>query len=192
MDDVNTDWAPTPHLGYGPGERPAVGMSARFARTKARQKKAAAKAIADAATRQSSEDECTAEVTPADDPPHESCSLRLESRAEIAVQTAMTVQDIQAVEEDNKRLAAELRATTAEKKNKLEMSESSFHGDDAKVTFYTGLNSFPMLFAICELVECHVKHTAQNGLGKFEEFVVFPMKLKWNFPVQGLGYRFCV
>ncbi|XP_077504420.1 uncharacterized protein LOC144114503 [Amblyomma americanum] len=116
MDDANTDWVPTQHLGYGPGERPAVGMSARFARTKARQKKAAAKAIADAATRQSSEDECTAEVTPVDDPPHESCSLRLESRAEIAVQTDMTVQDIQAVEDDNKRLAAELRATTAEKK----------------------------------------------------------------------------
>ncbi|XP_077486383.1 uncharacterized protein LOC144097587 isoform X1 [Amblyomma americanum] len=58
----------------GPGERPAVGMSARFARTMARQKKAAAKAIADAAALQSSEDECTAEMRPADDPPHESCS----------------------------------------------------------------------------------------------------------------------
>ncbi|XP_077485408.1 uncharacterized protein LOC144095608 [Amblyomma americanum] len=81
MDDAKPNWTPTQPLGYGPAERPAVGMSARFARMKARQKKAAAKVIADAAVRQSSEDECTAEATPADDPPHDSCSLRLEPRA---------------------------------------------------------------------------------------------------------------
>lgn len=117
--------------------------------------------------------------------------------AEAAMQTDLTKEDLQAVawlravDMDNQRLASELRTLTKQKQQ-LEVTEASLREDDAKVLFYTGLGSFSVLFAVFQLVESVVKHTAQNGLEKFQEFLVFLMKLKCNFPVQDLAYRFGV
>ncbi|XP_049520473.1 uncharacterized protein LOC125944195 [Dermacentor silvarum] len=95
----------------------------------------------------------------------------------------------QTLDTDNQRLAEELRLLAAEKEE-LEITEASLRQDNAKVLFYTGIANFALLCAIFQLVEVAVKHTPQNGLAKFREFVVFLMKLKWNFPLQDLAYRF--
>lgn len=103
----------------------------------------------------------------------------------------MTVADLKALEEDNRRLTSELHALEIQK-SQLEITESSLREDPEKVCFYTGLPSFTVLFAIYQLIEVSVTHTPQRCLGKFQEFIVFLMKLKWNFPLQDLGYRFGV
>lgn len=95
------------------------------------------------------------------------------------------------LEEDGKRLAFELQEVKKQKM-KLEVTEASLRGDPGKVVFYTGLPTFARLLAIFQIVETVVKHTQQNGLCKFQEFIVFLMKLKCNFPLQDLGYRFGV
>ncbi|KAL1426852.1 hypothetical protein MTO96_017930 [Rhipicephalus appendiculatus] len=95
----------------------------------------------------------------------------------------------QALDTDNQRLTNELRLLAAEKE-KLEVTEASLQQDNGKVFFYTGIANFALLSALFQLVEVAVKHTPQNGLAKFQEFVVFLMKLKWNFPLQDLAYRF--
>ncbi|KAL1417416.1 hypothetical protein MTO96_006159 [Rhipicephalus appendiculatus] len=94
----------------------------------------------------------------------------------------------QALDTDNQRLTNELRLLAAEKE-KLEVTEASLQQDNGKVFFYTGIANFALLSALFQLVEVAVKHTPQNGLAKFQEFVVFLMKLKWNFPLQDLAYR---
>ncbi|CAN7995775.1 unnamed protein product [Ixodes hexagonus] len=99
------------------------------------------------------------------------------------------MQDLHAVESDNKRLASELR-TLQTQREQLEVTEASPRQDQAKVFFCTGLANVSVLSAVFQFIESVVKHTPQNGLQKFQEFLVFLMNLKWNFPVQDLAYRF--
>lgn len=72
------------------------------------------------------------------------------------------------------------------------MTEASLRDDPGKVVFYTGLYSFTRLFAVLQIVESVVKHKQQNGLGKLQEFIVFLIELKLNFPLQDLSYWFAV
>ncbi|KAL1424616.1 hypothetical protein MTO96_020020 [Rhipicephalus appendiculatus] len=73
---------------------------------------------------------------------------------EVAVQTDLTCQDLQALQDDYQ-----------------------------KVT---------ILVTVFNLVQLFVKHTPQNSLGKFDEFLVFLIKLKLNLPFQDIAYRFSV
>lgn len=77
-------------------------------------------------------------------------------------------------------------------KQMLEVTEASLHQGNAKVAFYTGTLNYSVLLALFQLVEPSVKHTTQNGLPKFQEFIMFLMKLKFNSPHQDLAYRFPV
>lgn len=111
--------------------------------------------------------------------------------ADAATQTDVTVADLKALEEDNQRLTSELHALEIQK-SQLDITQSSLREDPKKVCFYTGFPNFTVLFPIYQLIAVSVKHTPQHRFGKFQEFVVFLMKLKWNFPLQDLGYRFGV
>ncbi|CAN8013760.1 unnamed protein product [Ixodes persulcatus] len=196
MDDANPDWAPTQHLGYERGEQPLGEISARYQRSKKRQKKAVQSETSTPPC-QSLQDRASpldSSMDPEPDrgSPPPSCSVdSAASNREAAMQTDLTEEGLRAFDMDNRRLASELR-TLAKQKQQLEVTEASLREDDAKVLFYTGLGSFSVLFAVFQFVESVVKHTAQNGLEKFQEFLVFLMKLKWNFPVQDLAYRFGV
>lgn len=68
----------------------------------------------------------------------------------------------------------------------------SFKGDDEKVSFYTGLPSFVMLMGVFNMLEAHIQHSSQNSLEKFEEMMVFLMRLRLYLPLQDLAYRFHV
>ncbi|KAL1438660.1 hypothetical protein MTO96_047854 [Rhipicephalus appendiculatus] len=90
----------------------------------------------------------------------------------------------QALDTDNQRLTNELRLLAAEKE-KLEVTEASLQQDNGKVFFYTGIANFALLSALFQLVEVAVKHTPQNGLAKFQEFVVFFDEAKMELPSPG-------
>ncbi|XP_064479142.1 uncharacterized protein LOC135392356 [Ornithodoros turicata] len=192
MDETNPDWTPSQHLGHGGGE----GCSASATRYYRSKKGAARKAVAAKSTSTCShndagdEDEVlnfslTTEQGSSSLPP--TFTNDSENNRDAAVQTDLTIQDVQALEQDNMRLTSELHAT---RKQQVILMEESLREDPGKVFSYTGLANFAILFATFKLVEAAVKHSPQNGLEKFTEFVVFIMKLKWNFPLQDLAYRF--
>nr|XP_050038028.2 uncharacterized protein LOC126534846 [Dermacentor andersoni] len=92
---------------------------------------------------------------------------------------------------DNKILATELRES-GKQKEQLAIKEASLRDDNGKVIFYTGVSNFSLFMTIFNRIEVVVNHTPQYSLPKFQEFVLFFMKLKWNFPLQDLAYRFGV
>ncbi|KAL1480151.1 hypothetical protein MTO96_051272 [Rhipicephalus appendiculatus] len=201
MDDTNPDWAPSQHLGYRFGTAPSVKSTARYERAKARLSKKTAATAANAAcsqpaginhrlpemvdanddSRQETPAECSSDA-------NEAFSQETVSGTDAAVQTDVTMACMNTLEEDRKRLVFELQEVKKQKM-KLEVTEASLRDDPGKVMFYTGLSTFTKLFAVFQIVESVVKHTQQNGLCKFQEFVVFLMKLKCNFPLQDLGCR---
>ncbi|XP_049276135.1 uncharacterized protein LOC125760298 [Rhipicephalus sanguineus] len=196
MDNTNPDWVPSQHLGYSNRTAPGVNSTSRYKRAKNRLAKKKVAPAANAANIQPAEvDHPSPEMVDAGDHFSEEtpaeCSNETTSVTDAAVQTDVTMAYMNTLEEDGKRLAFELQEVKKQKM-KLEVTEASLRGDPGKVVFYTGLPTFARLLAIFQIVETVVKHTQQNGLCKFQEFIVFLMKLKCNFPLQDLGYRFGV
>ncbi|KAL1485394.1 hypothetical protein MTO96_010116, partial [Rhipicephalus appendiculatus] len=109
----------------------------------------------------------------------------------VAVQTDLTCQDLQALQDDYQKVTSEL-ITLKSQKTSAEMSELSLREDPVKVAYHTGLPNFTVLVTVFNLVQLFVKHTPQNSLGKFDEFLVFLIKLKLNLPFQDIAYRFSV
>ena len=70
-------------------------------------------------------------------------------------------------------------------------SEQSFHDNDEKTKFYTGIPSFVFLINVLNIVAAYVKHTSTNALSQLQEFLVALIKKKkWNMPFQSrLGIR---
>lgn len=197
MDDTNPDWVPTLRLGYGSDERNAAD-DARFQRSKKRSEvKVLATPTITASGQSSLTDDSLQEKGSGSEEEDSSslpptCDEALQtSIAHAHVQTDVTMQDMQALVNDNRRLTSEVCELKREKDGHA-VSEASLHEDNGKVAFYTGLLNFSMLWAIFQHVECVVKHTPQNGLPKFQEFIVFLMKLKLSLPHQDLAYRFGV
>ncbi|KAL1482794.1 hypothetical protein MTO96_033546 [Rhipicephalus appendiculatus] len=80
----------------------------------------------------------------------------LESKSEVAVQTDLTCQDLQALQDDYQKVTSELITLKSQKKS-AEMSELSLREDPVKVAYYTGLPNFTVLVtsvqpraALCE------------------------------------------
>lgn len=76
--------------------------------------------------------------------------------------------------------------------DQLEWTEAAFRNSQAKVVYYTGMANFDILYGIFEVVECFVPHGANNKLSKFQEFILFLMKLKLNLHNTDLAFRFGV
>ncbi|KAH7978020.1 hypothetical protein HPB49_004247 [Dermacentor silvarum] len=163
FDETNPDWAPNKLLGHGCEQQSAATKSARFDRRKMRAAKNAAVSAVGALS-----ESCEA-VAPSmgntiisdaahteepSSPVHSAspdCSFTAADR-DAATQTDVTVADLKALEEDNRRLTSELHAFEIQK-SQLEITESSLREDPEKVCFYTGLPSFTVLFAIYQLIE---------------------------------------
>lgn len=108
-----------------------------------------------------------------------------------AVQTDMTMGDIQALERECVSLNE--RLYTSRNENKLlELTEDAFKCNDTKVTYYTGMANFAILYAVFNMIEKFVSHSANNSLPKFQEFLLFMMKLKLNLHISDLAFRFSV
>ncbi|XP_049522892.1 uncharacterized protein LOC125945253 [Dermacentor silvarum] len=75
-------------------------------------------------------------------------------------------------------------------KEELEISENSLRSSERKVMFYTGMANFTVLLAVFKLVESAVSHSINNSLSKFQEFILFMMKIKVNLHNTDLAFRF--
>lgn len=112
-------------------------------------------------------------------------------QSEACCQTDLTGADVEAlIAECNAR--AKQVYTLEKDVLHLQMSKGSFQHSDKKVNFYTGLQNFACLLALYSLLETRVAHSELCRLQKFQEFLLFLMKLKWNFPYQDLAFRFNV
>lgn len=117
-------------------------------------------------------------------------SQRLVSKLETSADEREKLETtLRALNVDNQRLSSNIHALEKQKQQ-LQVTEDSLRNDDFKVLFYTGIVNFSLLMAIFQLIEVSVKHSPQNSLAKFQEFLVFMLKLKWNFPLQDLAFRF--
>lgn len=82
---------------------------------------------------------------------------------------------------------------TSRNENKLlELTEDAFKCSDTKVTHYTGMANFTILSAVFSVIEGLASHSANNCLLKFQEFLLFMMKLKLNLRISDLAFRFSV
>lgn len=71
-------------------------------------------------------------------------------------------------------------------------TESASHHDE-KVSYYTGLPKFFMLFfSLFNLLKEHVSHSSRNAFTQFEKLVMFLMQMRLGIHLQDLAYRFKV
>ncbi|CAN8002814.1 unnamed protein product [Ixodes hexagonus] len=71
-------------------------------------------------------------------------------------------------------------------------TKEALEGNDTKVLFYSGLPTYHVLCLVYALVEKHVSHSSQHVLSKFEEMILFLMRLRLGLNLQDLAYRFNV
>ncbi|XP_077547468.1 uncharacterized protein LOC144159692, partial [Haemaphysalis longicornis] len=112
-------------------------------------------------------------------------------KANFGQTTDLTMLDIKLLEEENCRLLAEV-VETKKKLSTHMLTEDCLKERPDMVQFYTGLPSFTILFALYTLLEVSVSHTSRNALTKFQEMIVFLIRLRLNVPLQDLAYRFHV
>ena len=72
--------------------------------------------------------------------------------------TDLTVNQISAMEEEIKRLNAELYELRA-KVLDTQLNEEAFQGNEEKTEFYTGLPNFMLLMQVFNLCEDYITHT---------------------------------
>ncbi|CAN7985166.1 unnamed protein product [Ixodes hexagonus] len=76
-----------------------------------------------------------------------------------------------------------------ERKN---LTEEAFRNNEELTKYYTGLPNFGVLHAVFELVKRLVRHSPNNVLTQFQEFIVTLIRLRLNTPLQDLAHRFGV
>ncbi|KAL1484967.1 hypothetical protein MTO96_049897 [Rhipicephalus appendiculatus] len=114
-----------------------------------------------------------------------------EAETGVSVQTDMTASNIEALEKECVHLNQYLY-TARVKMELLEMTEEMLRRCEPKVIYYTGLSSFNTLQAVFKLLERYVPHGVNNSLTKFQEFVIFMMKMKLCLPNADIAFRFNV
>lgn len=73
----------------------------------------------------------------------------------------------------------------------VKLNESSFANNDDKVKYFTGLPNFYILMTVFSVVKEHLPIPRGNAdLGQFERLIMTLVRLKLNFPIQYLAYRF--
>ncbi|XP_060602597.1 uncharacterized protein LOC132755711 [Ruditapes philippinarum] len=90
--------------------------------------------------------------------------------------------EIQRLLSENMALKSEL--------NSFYMNQESFKEDNEKVKYYTGLPNYLTLMVVMDLVSPFLKMKKNMRLGAFERVLLTLMRLKHNFPLKDLAYRF--
>ncbi|XP_070380836.1 uncharacterized protein [Dermacentor albipictus] len=99
---------------------------------------------------------------------------------------------ISSLEEENHRLQHDLDIARSRLAKAAPGDRDVLRSNPDMVVFYTGLPNYAVLEAVYILVEPHVRHTLRNRLSKFQEMVVFLMRLRLNVPLQDLAYRYFI
>ncbi|XP_077552992.1 uncharacterized protein LOC144167680 [Haemaphysalis longicornis] len=96
---------------------------------------------------------------------------------------------IASLEQENGRLQSEvdtLKKQLAEKN----LAEDILKLNEGMGAFYTGLPNYEVLKAVYDLIEPDVHHTSRNCLPKFQEMVVFLIRLRLNLHLEYIAYRY--
>ncbi|CAN7950193.1 unnamed protein product [Ixodes pacificus] len=105
--------------------------------------------------------------------------------------TDITLQYMALLEDENRQLMSDLRYARAKLAAHC-LDEDAFQENKDMVPFYTGLPNFAILLAVFQLIQRRVSHNDRNCLTKFQEMIVFLIRLRLNTPLQDLAYRFQV
>lgn len=70
------------------------------------------------------------------------------------------------------------------------VTEEAFQNNEELTKYYTGLPNFSMLHMVFKLVKQLVRHSPNNVLTQFQEFIVTLIRLRLNTPLRDLAYRF--
>ena len=108
---------------------------------------------------------------------------------EINCQTDLTMENINGIEEDDRKLRSELYELRSKALNS-KLNEQSFKDNEEKTIYYTGLPNFLVLMQVFHLCENYISTTSLTVLGKFEQFILVLMRLRLNLPLKDLAYRF--
>ncbi|CAN7981388.1 unnamed protein product [Ixodes pacificus] len=103
--------------------------------------------------------------------------------------TDITLQSMALLEDENRQLMSDLRYTRAKLAAHC-LDEDAFQENKDMVPFYTGLPNFAILLAVFQLIQRRVSHNDRNCLTKFQEMIVFLIRLRLNTPLQDLAYRY--
>ena len=68
------------------------------------------------------------------------------------------------------------------------LDEDMFRENDKMVLYYTGLNSWKLLFVLFTYIQCHLKQ--RSSLSPFQQLILALMKMRLNLAGQDLAYRF--
>ncbi|KAM7306629.1 uncharacterized protein ISCGN_010332 [Ixodes scapularis] len=69
------------------------------------------------------------------------------------------------------------------------VTEETFQNNEELTKYYTGLPNFSMLHMVFKLVKQLVRHSPNNVLTQFQEFIVTLIRLRLNTPLRDLAYR---
>lgn len=69
-------------------------------------------------------------------------------------------------------------------------TQQSFENNEEKTRFYTGLPNFLVLMQIFRLCEPDIICSPLSVLSKFEQFMLVLLRLRLNFPLKDLAFRF--
>ncbi|KAH7933529.1 hypothetical protein HPB49_013385 [Dermacentor silvarum] len=97
--------------------------------------------------------------------------------------TELTMLQIQLLEDENNRLLSEL-VETKSKLGTYMLTEDCLKEKPDMLQFYSGLPSFDLLWAFFLVLEGSVSHKSQNCFTKFQEMLVFLIRLRLNVPLQ--------
>lgn len=190
-EEAHPDWAPSLALGYA-RKRGCTERSERLNQRRAVKKTAEADAAAvvalDAASTQPMDPSYNGDVAAV--PDRDGGVNEHENETGIAVQTDLTMGDMAALEQQCVALNDRIHAQQNEIE-RLQLTEEAFRTCKTRVTFYTGMGNFALLLALFSQMEGYVAHCA-NSLTKFQEFVLFLVKLKLNLQNLDLAFRFGV
>ncbi|CAN8016388.1 unnamed protein product [Ixodes persulcatus] len=198
FDETNPDWIPSLRLAYtDKGDRSASRRTSRFERTRRRcNAKTSDSAWTPRTSRMSVFPRRQVIMTFASLLCVDSILSSAQAftpffTAGTSVQTDVTAAHIAAMEDDLAFVNTEVY-TLRQSKEDYQLTAAALQRDPKKVKCYTGLESFDVLFGVYHLIECAVRHSATNSLSKFQEFLVFLMKLRLNLTFQDLAFRFGV
>ena len=108
----------------------------------------------------------------------------------VSSQTDMDMEHLTRLEETNNCLVLESKRMPHAPGQGDTLSIESFEKDNAKVLFYTGLQSFGTMMGIFEHVRKRVPQHHRHTLSLFQQFLIVLMKLRLNCRDQDLAYRF--
>ena len=190
-DSAHPDWAPSVRLSAASNVQPDGKKLSRYQRTKGRAeakgRHVAAEALLDLSISDVAQDDVVAQppepVEVGGDLPGQNATTAT------SVSTSDTPSLLESTASECQRLLTENSLLRQQLRDR-EISLDSLRDDVRKVRLYTGLPSFATLMTLFLFLEPYIPESTRISLPKGSKLLLVLMKLRRNFPIQDLAYRF--